>query len=114
MAEYNTEQKKLLLEFLEKNHDSAYTIEEIAQELSKRGIATRGGYHCSLIAHKTLNTENVGAVRLSPSVFNNKNEMQFVLNEVDCVETRCFTIRNKDYSYTEEYREFLKDYYLDF
>ena len=56
--------------------------EEIAQELSKRGIATRGGYHCSLIAHKTLNTENVGAVRLSPSVFNNKNEMQFVLNEI--------------------------------
>ena len=37
MAEYNTEQKKLLLGFLEENHDSAYTIEEIAQELKSRG-----------------------------------------------------------------------------
>ena len=44
----------------------------------------------------------------------NRVNMQFVLNEVDCVETKCFTIRNKDYSYTDEYREFLKDYYLDF
>ena len=44
----------------------------------------------------------------------NRVNMQFVLNEVDGVETECFTIRNNDYSYTEEYREFLKDYYLDF
>ena len=39
MAEYNTEQKKLLLEFLEENHDSAYTIEEISQELKARGAS---------------------------------------------------------------------------
>ena len=39
MAEYNTEQKKLLLDFLEKNHDSAYTIEEITNELKSRGAA---------------------------------------------------------------------------
>ena len=44
----------------------------------------------------------------------NRVNMQFVLSEVDAVETENFTIRNKDYSYTEEYREFLKDYYLDF
>lgn len=44
----------------------------------------------------------------------NRVNMQFVLNEVDAVDTEIFTIRNKDYSYTEEYREFLKDYYLDF
>ena len=44
----------------------------------------------------------------------NRVNMQFVLKEVDSVETENFTIRNKDYSYTEEYREFLKDYYLDF
>lgn len=29
MSEYNTEQKKLLLDFLRKNSDSSYTIEEI-------------------------------------------------------------------------------------
>ncbi len=44
----------------------------------------------------------------------NRVNMQFVLNEVKEVETKLFTIRNKDYSYTEEYKEFLKDYYLDF
>lgn len=44
----------------------------------------------------------------------NRVNMQFVLNEVDNVETELFTIRNKDYSYTEDYKIFLKDYYLDF
>lgn len=39
MAEYITEQKKILLEFLEKNHDTAYTVEEISQELKKRGAS---------------------------------------------------------------------------
>ena len=39
MAEYNTEQKKLLIEFLEENHDSAYTIEEISNALKKRGAS---------------------------------------------------------------------------
>ena len=44
----------------------------------------------------------------------NRVNMQFVLKEVESVESKLFTIRNKDYSYTEEYKEFLKDYYLDF
>lgn len=39
MAEYNTEQKKILLEFLEKNHDNAYTIEEISTELKAKGAS---------------------------------------------------------------------------
>ena len=44
----------------------------------------------------------------------NRVNMQFVLNEVEDVEPELFTIRNKDYSYTDEYKEFLKDFYLDF
>ena len=39
MAEYNTEQKRLLLEFLEENHDSSYTIEEISCALKARGAS---------------------------------------------------------------------------
>lgn len=39
MAEYNTEQKKLLLEFLEENRDNAYTIEEISQALKEQGAS---------------------------------------------------------------------------
>ena len=33
MREYNTEQKKILTEFLRKNRERSYTIEEIAHEL---------------------------------------------------------------------------------
>lgn len=44
----------------------------------------------------------------------NRVNMQFVLYEVECPETELFTIRNRDYSYTEQYKNFLRDYYLDF
>lgn len=44
----------------------------------------------------------------------NRVNMQFVLTEVEDIEQEVFTIRNKDYSYTDEYKNFLKDYYLDF
>lgn len=44
----------------------------------------------------------------------NRVNMQFVLKDVEKVESVLFTIRNKDYSYTEEYKKFLKDFYLDF
>ncbi len=35
MAEYKTEQKKILLDFLRTNSENSYTIEEIIAELSK-------------------------------------------------------------------------------
>ena len=35
MREYNTEQKKILTSFLRTNHEKAYTIEEIADELKR-------------------------------------------------------------------------------
>lgn len=44
----------------------------------------------------------------------NRVNMQFILLKNDNVETELFTIRNKDYSYTEQYKDFLKDFYLDF
>ena len=39
MAEYKTEQKKLLLEFLQENQNSSYTIDEIADALKARGAS---------------------------------------------------------------------------
>ena len=39
MAEYKTEQKKLLLEFLEENQDSSYTVDEITDALKSRGAS---------------------------------------------------------------------------
>lgn len=44
----------------------------------------------------------------------NRVNMQFRLSKNDDVVTELFTIRNKDYSYTEQYKSFLRDYYLDF
>lgn len=37
MAEYKTEQKRLLLGFLKKNSDKAYTIEELIEKMSAEG-----------------------------------------------------------------------------
>ena len=44
----------------------------------------------------------------------NRVNMQFVLDKKEDVVSELFMIRNKDYSYTMQYKEFLKDYYLDF
>ncbi len=42
MAEYHTEQKKILLDFLKANSENSYTIEEIVAELSKKGGTVPG------------------------------------------------------------------------
>ncbi|MBR4721274.1 MAG: aminotransferase class V-fold PLP-dependent enzyme [Clostridia bacterium] len=42
-------------------------------------IATRGGYHCSYIAHETLGTENQGAVRAGFGAFSTKFEADALL-----------------------------------
>lgn len=43
MSEYNTEQKKALLEFLKRNSDSAYTVEELIERLrAEHGSAAPG------------------------------------------------------------------------
>ena len=44
--------------------------EETALYLNENGIAVRGGYHCAPLAHRQLNTLDIGAVRLSFSRFN--------------------------------------------
>ena len=42
-------------------------------------IATRGGYHCSYIAHETLGTEKTGAVRAGFGAFSKKEEADALL-----------------------------------
>ena len=39
------------------------------------GIATRAGFHCAPLAHKTIGTEEKGAVRFSFSYFNTDEEI---------------------------------------
>ena len=43
----------------------------------------------------------------------NRINMQLVVNQVDMVESETFVLRHPDHSFTKEYKEFLKDYYLD-
>ncbi|MBO4568188.1 MAG: methyltransferase [Bacteroidales bacterium] len=43
----------------------------------------------------------------------NRINMQLVVNQVDSVESETFILRHPDHSFTKEYKEFLKDYYLD-
>ena len=40
-------------------------------------------------------------------------DRQLVVNQVDKVESETFVLRHPDHSFTKEYKEFLKDYYLD-
>lgn len=56
--------------------------ELVAGELGRNGIAVRGGYHCSYLAHKYNGTTELGAVRVSPSIFNTKKDIKILLNLV--------------------------------
>lgn len=43
----------------------------------------------------------------------NRINMQLVVNQVDVIGTETFVLRNKDHTFTNYYKDFLKDYYLD-
>jgi len=49
--------------------------EQLAGELERAGICVRSGLHCAPLAHKTLGTPEYGAVRVSFSIFNTRNEV---------------------------------------
>ena len=54
--------------------------EQVAGYLNKHGVAVRGGYHCSPLAHIWNKTEKQGTVRISPSFFNQEKDIKFLLN----------------------------------
>lgn len=43
----------------------------------------------------------------------NRINMQLIVNQVDKVNSETFVLRNPDHSFTKEYKDFLKDYYLN-
>jgi len=43
----------------------------------------------------------------------NRINMQLVVNQVDRAESETFVLRYADHSFTKEYKDFLKDFYLD-
>lgn len=48
---------------------------QVVEELDKREICVRGGIHCAIKAHETINTVTTGAVRVSINHFNSKDEI---------------------------------------
>lgn len=56
--------------------------ETVSNELSKYDVAVRGGYHCSLFAHKYMGTTEFGTVRVSPSFFTSEKDIKILLNLV--------------------------------
>lgn len=62
--------------------------ERVAEILdSKFNIAVRAGLHCSPLIHKTLHTEEQGAVRISLSYFNNINHINTAANAIRNIAT---------------------------
>lgn len=49
------------------------------------GIILRAGTHCTLLAHKTLGTLNLGACRLSPGFFNTETEILAVIRAIEII-----------------------------
>lgn len=49
--------------------------EATANALNGYGVCVRGGFHCAPLAHKTLNTEDSGAVRISFGIFNRTRDI---------------------------------------
>ena len=74
--EYEESKKAPLIAFNIKNMHS----EEVSAFLNSNSVAVRGGFHCSPLAHKTYGTELTGAVRVSPSRFNTKKDVKYVIN----------------------------------
>ncbi len=49
--------------------------DEVGTALSRQGFAVRAGFHCAPLAHKTMETIDCGTVRVSPSIFNNEQDI---------------------------------------
>lgn len=51
--------------------------------LAQEGIAVRGGLQCAPLAHQAMGTMDTGTVRISPSVFSTKNQMDILCDAVE-------------------------------
>ncbi len=56
--------------------------------LDSQNICVRGGIHCAILAHETINTVKTGAIRVSLNYFNTENEIKKlleVLKKIKCI-----------------------------
>jgi cysteine desulfurase family protein len=74
----NFEHHVPILSFNVKNKKS----EEVAFFLNSENICVRAGLHCAPLAHAFFKTLDKGAVRISPSIFTTKDNIDFLLNAI--------------------------------
>ena len=48
---------------------------EVIEYLDKNGVCVRGGIHCAILAHQSINTVKTGAIRVSINHFNSLDEV---------------------------------------
>ena len=56
--------------------------------LSDMGFAVRGGIHCAPSAHRVIGTLPEGAIRFSPSIFNNKSQVLSFCRSVEKISNK--------------------------
>jgi selenocysteine lyase/cysteine desulfurase len=59
-----------------------YVSDEVGKILDQNGIEVRTGLHCSPAAHEFGGTSEIGVVRVSPSVFNTKAEVDKLVETI--------------------------------
>lgn len=72
-GDFETEERAAIVALNLEDYDSAMVSDELMERFS---IATRAGAHCAPLMHKSLGTENQGAVRFSFSHFNTEDEVK--------------------------------------
>ena len=64
------------------------TSGEIAELLDQKGFGVRAGLHCAPLAHKTLGTMDIGAVRVSAGFFNTTAEIDRLIDTLQQIASR--------------------------
>ena len=66
-----------------------YDCEMLGEAMAQKGVALRAGLHCAPLAHRTVGTLKTGTIRLSPSYFNRREQID------RCVEVLETALREK-------------------
>jgi selenocysteine lyase/cysteine desulfurase len=57
--------------------------ERVCALLDEENICVRGGFHCSALGHTSLETKEIGTVRVSFGIHNNKNDVDRLLSIIN-------------------------------
>ena len=65
-----------------------YISDEVGKILDKNGIEVRTGLQCAPSAHEFGGTSEIGVVRVSPSVFNTKFEIDKLIEVIRTIKPK--------------------------